>query len=106
MEIDKHTNTVTKVWEGVLTLDNGLQCFSFCCGGIQRLKNGNTLVQFPNCVNEGYSFPGRYAYTVEFDPSGNIVSKYRATLTDFVAFYRSREIGSSIGGEVEIKRLK
>jgi hypothetical protein len=106
LQIDKQTHTVTKVWEGVLTLDNGLKCFSFCCGSIQRLKNGNTLVQFPNCVNEGYPFPGRYAYTVEFDPSGDIVSKYRTTLTDFVAFYRSREIGSSIGGEVEIKRSK
>jgi len=102
LRLDNTAKTATKVWEGTYTIPNGLKCFSFCCGSVQRLLSGNTLVQFPNCVNDGTPFPGQFAYLVEFDPAGNVVSSFRTHLVDFVAYYRSAEFGTSIGGEVVI----
>jgi len=103
LKLDHTARTATKVWEATLTIDNGQRCFSFCCGSVQRLTNGNTLVQIPNCVNDGSAFPGQYGYVVEYDPHSNIVAKFRMHLVDFVAFYRSREFGQSIGGEIAIE---
>jgi hypothetical protein len=93
------TKTVRKVWEGKLQLYSDLYCFSYGGGSIQRLGNGNTLVQFPYCgLDNGYLGE---TFLMEFNSVGGIVAVYRSSIRDF-ADNRSRAIGVTIGGEIHI----
>jgi len=106
IELNFHDMTIKKHMEFIYEYAPGLRCYSPVIGGITRLKNGNTLVNFPFCNGDNATVDGHYAYMVEYDPSGVLIAVTKVDVdspqpTPARGIYRTRVIESIANEEVD-----
>jgi len=97
--------TLDFVKEFLYEYEPGKPCYAVVFGGVERLLNGNTIVNYAFCVGDNAAVDGKYSYAIEYDNNANIVAKLK---TDVDAGYKPARgiyrapLIPGIGNEYEI----